>query len=142
MPWVREYTPLATVGWVEPVRLADAVDTAGAAVARVRAGATLADALADVVGTGTAEALLGPPASSDVLVTRAERTLDMGGQRRLWRDRGWPPVAASIHVTQRFDDGSGDRRRIGPASYRAPPPPVVVSNENGSGPRPSANSCS
>ena len=95
-----------------------------------------------MVGTGTAEALLEPPASADVLVTRAERTLAMGGQRRLWRDRGWPPVAASIHVTQRFDDGGGDRGRIGPASYRAPPPPVVVSNENGSGPRPSANSCS
>jgi DNA-binding transcriptional MerR regulator len=73
----------------------------------------LADALADAVGANTAEALLGPPTSSDVLVARGDRTLDISGQRWLWRDGGWEPVAASIHVTQRFDDDSA-RQRIGP----------------------------
>ena len=121
MPWVREYTPLATVGWVESVGLADAADAVDAVVARVRNGAPLADALAEVVGTGTAEALLGPPASSDVLVEQAERSLDIGGQRWLWRDGGWEPLAAAIHVTQRFDDGSGGRRRLGPVPTTADP---------------------
>ena len=113
--WVREYTPLATVGWVESVGLAAALDAVGAVVAGVRAGQRLTDALAEAVGPGAAEALLGPPASSDVLVApAAERTLEIAGQRWLWRDGGWEPVAADIHVTQRFDDGSGDRRRLGP----------------------------
>jgi len=119
-PWVREYTPLATVGWVESAGLADAVGAVDAVVARVRAGAPLADALSEAVGAGTAEALLGPPASSDVLVARAERTLDIAGQRWLWRDGGWEPVAGAIHVTQRFDD-SGDRRRIGPVPTTVDP---------------------
>ncbi len=70
--------------------------------------------------TGTAEALLGPPASSDVLVAQAARALDVGGQRWLWRDGGWEPVAASIHVSQRFDD-SGDRRLIGPVPTTVEP---------------------
>ena len=69
----------------------------------------------------TAQALLGPPASSDVLVARSDRTLDVGGQRWLWRDGGWQPVAASIHVTQRFDDDSGKRRRLGPVPTTVDP---------------------
>ena len=113
-PWVREYTPLATVGWVESVGLDAAVGAVGAVVAGVRAGAALAGALAEAVGTGTAEALLGPPAASDVLVAQAARTLEIGGQRWRWQDGGWEPVAAAIHVTQRFDDDSAGRRRIGP----------------------------
>ena len=120
VPWVREYTPLATVGWVESVGQADAVGAVDAVVARVRAGAPLAYALSEAVGAGTTEALLGPPASSDVLVARAERTLDIAGRRWLWRDGGWEPVAGAIHVTQRFDD-SGDRRRIGPVPTTVDP---------------------
>ncbi len=113
VPWVKEYTPLATVGWVESVGPAAAGDAVAAVIAAVRGGAPLADALAEAVGAGAAAALLGPPASSDVLIAQAERTLDIAGQRWLWRDGGWEPVADAIHVTQRFDDDS-DRRRIGP----------------------------
>ncbi len=120
-PWVQEYTPLATVGWVESVGLADAVGAVDAVVAAVQAGTPLADALAGAVGAGTAEVLLGPPASSDVLVARAERVLDIAGQRWLWRDGGWEPVSAAIHVTQRFDDGGGGRRRIGPVPTTVDP---------------------
>ena len=119
-PWVREYTPLATVGWVESVGDSEAVEAVDAVVAGVRAGAPLADALTDVVGAATAEALLGPPASSDVLVAQADRTLNIGGQRWLWRDGGWEPLSTSIHVTQRFDDGS-DSRRIGPVPTTVDP---------------------
>ena len=120
-PWVQEYTPLATVGWVESVGLSDAAVAVGAVVADVRAGVPLPDALAEVVGLATAEALLGPPAASDVVVAQAERTLDIGGQRWLWRDGGWEPVAAAIHVTQRFEGDSGDRRRIGPVPTTVEP---------------------
>ena len=112
--WVQEYTPLATVGWVESVGPADAGLAIGAVVAAVRGGVPLADALAEAVGPVTAEALLGPPVASDVLVAQAERTLDIGGQRWRWRDGGWEPVAAAIHVTQRFDGDREERRRIGP----------------------------
>ena len=119
-PWVQEYTPLATVGWAESIGLAAAFDAVGAVAARVRAGAPLADALAEVVGPVAAEALLGPPASSDVLVARAERTLEIAGRRWLWRDGGWEPVSAAIHVTQRFDD-DGVRRRIGPVPTTVDP---------------------
>ena len=112
-PWVQEYTPLATVGWAESVGLPAAGDAVAAVVAAVRAGAPLDDALAEAVGAGTAEALLGPPAASDVLIARAERTLEVAGRRWLWRDGGWEPLADAIHVTQRFDD-AGRRRRIGP----------------------------
>ena len=118
---MQEYTPLATVGWVESVGLADAVGAVDAVVAAVQAGTPLADALAGAVGAGTAEVLLGPPASSDVLVARAERVLDIAGQRWLWRDGGWEPVSAAIHVTQRFDDASGGRRRIGPVPTTVDP---------------------
>ncbi|MCY3847002.1 MAG: ABC transporter permease [Acidobacteria bacterium] len=121
-PWVREYTPLATVGWVESVGPAAAVDALGAVVAGVRAGAPLAAALAEASGPGVAEGLLGPPASSDILVSRAaERTLEIAGQRWVWRDGGWEPIATEIHVTQRFDDGSGDRRRLGPVPATVEP---------------------
>ena len=120
-PWVQDYTPLATVGWVESVGPAAAVDVVRTVAAAVRAGAPLADALAETVGAGAAEALLGPPASSDVLVARAERTLDIAGQRWLWRDGGWEPVSAAIHVTQRFDDDGGGRRRIGPVPTTVDP---------------------
>ena len=119
-PWVQEYTPLATVGWVESVGPAAAVDAIRVVAAGVRAGTPLADALAETVGTGTAEALLGPPASSDVLVAPAERTLEIAGRRWLWRDGGWEPAADAIHVTQRFDD-DGDRRRIGPVPTTVDP---------------------
>ena len=87
----------------------------------MRAGVPLADALAEAVGPGTAGALLGPPAASDVLVEQAERTLDIGGQRWLWRDGGWEPVAAAIHVTQRFEGDRDDRRRIGPVPMTVEP---------------------
>ena len=90
-------------------------------IAGVRAGTRLADALAAAVGAGTAEVLLGPPASSDVLVAQAERTLEIAGRRWLWRDGGWEPVSAAIHVTQRFDDDSGGRRRIGPVPTSVDP---------------------
>ena len=90
-------------------------------VAGVRAGVALADALAEAVGADTAELLLGPPASSDVLVAPAERTLDIAGRRWLWRDGGWERVAAAIHVTQRFDDDSRERRRLGPVPTTAEP---------------------
>ena len=119
-PWVQEYTPLATVGWVESVGPAAAGDAVAAVTAAVRAGAPLAVALADAVGANTAELLLGPPASSDVLVARAERTLEIAGRRWLWRDGGWEPVSAAIHVTQRFDD-DGERRRIGPVPATVDP---------------------
>ena len=112
--WVQEYTPLATVGWVESIGPADAAVAVGEVITEVRGGAPLADALAEVVGLATAEALLGPPAASDVLVAQAERTLDIGGQRWRWRDGGWEPVAGAIHVTQRFEGDRGGRRRIGP----------------------------
>ena len=118
--WVQEYTPLATVGWVESVGLAAARDAVAAVVAAVRGGAPLADALAGAVGTGAAEVLLGPPASSDILIAQADRTLEIAGQRWLWRDGGWEPVSAAIHVTQRFDDDR-DRRRIGPVPTTVDP---------------------
>ena len=113
VPWVRHYTPLATVGWVETVSAADAASAVRAVATGVRNGATLADALAGAAGADAAAALLGPPAASDLLVEEAERTLDIAGQRWTWRDGGWEPVATSIHATQRFD-GDGGRRRIGP----------------------------
>ena len=119
-PWAREYTPLATVGWAESVGLAAALDAVGAVATAVRAGAPVADALAEAVGPVAAEALLGPPASSDVLVARAERTLEIAGRRWLWRDGGWEPVSATIHVTQRFDD-DGVRQRIGPVPTTVDP---------------------
>ena len=119
-PWVQEYTPLATVGWVESVGPASAGDAVAAVVARMRAGAPLADALAEAVGAGTAEVLLGPPASSDVLIARTERTLEIAGRRWLWRGGGWEPFSAAIHVTQRFDDDR-DRRRIGPVPTTVDP---------------------
>ena len=119
--WVQEYTPLATVGWVESVGLTGASAAVDAVVAGVRAGAPLADALAGAVGAETAEALLGPPAASDVLVEQAERELEIAGRRWLWRDGGWEPLAAAIHVTQRFDDDSGERRRIGPVPATVAP---------------------
>ena len=119
-PWVQEYTPLATVGWVESVGLAAARDAVAAVTAAVRGGAPLADALAEAVGADTAEALLGPPASSDILIAQADRTLEIAGQRWLWRDGGWEPVSAAIHVTQRFDDDR-DRRRIGPVPTTVDP---------------------
>ena len=120
VPWVQEYTPLATVGWAESVGLtaAAAVD---AVIAGIRAGAPLADALAEAVGAGVAGELLGPPASSDVLVEQAERNLEIAGRRWIWRDGGWEPLAATIHVTQRFDDDSGERRRIGPVPATVEP---------------------
>ena len=119
-PWVQEYTPLATVGWVESVDQAAARDAVAAVIAAVRGGAPLADALAEAVGADTAEALLGPPASSDILIAQADRTLAIAGQRWLWRDGGWEPVSAAIHVTQRFDDDR-DRRRIGPVPTTVDP---------------------
>ena len=120
-PWVEEYTPLATAGWVEMVGPEQAAGTVRSVVAGVRAGERLAEALAEAAGADVAAALLGAPASADVLVARAERTVDIGGQRWLWRDGGWEPVAAPIHVTQRFDDDSGDRRRIGPVPSAVDP---------------------
>ena len=120
VPWVRHYTPLATVGWVETVGTADAAGAVREVASRVRDGATLADALAGAVGTDAAAALLGPPAASDLLVEEAERTLDIAGQRWTWRDGGWEPTAASIHATQRFDDDGGSRR-IGPVPTTVAP---------------------
>ena len=120
-PWVQEYTPLATVGWVESVGPAAAVDAVHAVATGVRAGAPLADVLAEAVGAGAAEALLGPPASSDISIARAERALEIAGQRWLWRDGGWEPLSAAIHVTQRFDDDSSGRRRIGPVPTTVDP---------------------
>ena len=119
--WVREYTPLATAGWVETLGPGQAAGVVRAVVAGVRVGRTFADALAEAAGEDMAKALLGAPAASDVLVARAERTLDIAGRRWRWRDGGWAPVAGSIHVTQRFEDDGGDRRRIGPVPTTVDP---------------------
>ena len=113
--WVREYAPLATLGWVEALgagQAADAVPRGGRR--RARGTDRSPKPWPDAAGADMAGALLGAPASSDVLVAREERTLDVGGTRWRWRDGGWAPVDESIHVTQRFDDDRGDRRRIGP----------------------------
>jgi len=112
--WVQEYTPLATVGWVETLGPEDAAGVVRAVVADVRAGRPLAEALAEGAGEEAAEVLLGAPASSDVLVAQGERELEVAGQRWRWRDGGWVAVDETIHVTQRFDDDRGERRRIGP----------------------------
>ncbi len=120
VPWVQEYTPLATVGWAESVGLAAAAAAVDAVVAGVRSGMPLAEALAAAAGSGTSEALLGPPAASDVLVERRARTLEIAGRRWLWRDGGWEPLPAAMHVTQRFDD-DGARRRIGPVPTTVEP---------------------
>ena len=119
--WVREYSSLATGGWVETLERGQAAGVVRAVVAGVRAGRTFADALAGAVGEDVAEALLGAPAASDVLVARAERTLDVAGRRWRWRDGGWAPVSESIHVTQRFEDDRGVRRRIGPVPTTVEP---------------------
>ena len=119
--WVQEYTPLATIGWVETLGVEQAAGAIRAVAAAVRAGTPVAAALADAAGADVAEALLGAPASSDVLVTRAERTLDVAGRRWRWRNGGWAPVAEPIHVTQRFEDDRGDRRRIGPVPTTVDP---------------------
>lgn len=135
--WIRHYTPLATVGWAESVghsagRSEDGSagrsedhSTATTAVAevirRVREGEALAQALAATVGSDAADSLLGPPASSDVHLTDAERTLEIGGQRWLWREGGWTPLTTPIHVAQRYEDGSDTRRLIGPVPTTAEP---------------------
>ena len=121
VPWVRYYAPLAAAGWLAAAGPAEAAETVGAVAAAVRAGAPLADALAGTVGPDTAAALLGPPGSSDVAVTSAARALDVEGRRWRWRDGGWEPAAEPMDVTQRFDDGSGARRRIGPVPTTVPP---------------------
>ena len=120
-PWVRHYAPLATGGWVETTGPDDAARAAGRVIADVRGGAALADAISETIGADTAAGLLGPPASSDVLVAPAERVLGISGRRWRWRDGGWAPVAESIHVTQRFEDDRGDRRRIGPVPTTVEP---------------------
>ncbi len=119
--WVREYAPLATAAWVETLGPGQAAGAVRAVVGGVRAGQTVAEALTDAAGADMAGALLGAPASSDVLVAREARTLDVGGTRWRWRDGGWARVEESIHVTQRFDDERGDRRRIGPVPTIAEP---------------------
>ena len=121
VPWVRYYAPLAAAGWLAAAGPAEAAETVGAVTAAVRAGAPLADALAGAVGPDTAAALLGPPGSSDVLVASGARGVDVEGRRWRWRDGGWEPVAAPTDVTQRFDDGSGARRRIGPVPTTVSP---------------------
>ena len=121
VPWVRRYAPLAAAGWLAAAGPAEAAETVAAVVAAVRAGAPLADALARTVGPDPAAALLGPPGSSDVVVTPAARALDVEGRRWRWRDGGWEPVAEPMDVTQRFDDGSGARRRIGPVPATVSP---------------------
>ncbi len=121
VPWVRRYAPLAATGWLAAAGPAGAAETVGAVVAAARAGAPLADALARTAGPDTAAALLGPPGSSDLVVTPAERALGVEGRRWIWRGGGWEPAAAPVDVVQRFDDGSGARRRIGPAPATVSP---------------------
>ncbi|MYJ24686.1 MAG: hypothetical protein F4080_03875 [Holophagales bacterium] len=121
VPWIRHYTPLATAAWVESIGPAEAVAAIDAVIAAVRAGEALPEALAAAVGEEDARALLGPPASSDVLVAESERTVEIAGQRWLWRDGGWEPLTVPIHVTQRYEDGSDERHRIGPVPATAEP---------------------
>ncbi len=118
-PWMRQYTPLATAGWGEAVGPDAAARAVDRVVAGVRAGTPLADALAQAVGADAAAALLGPPASSDVMVARTGRTLDVGGQRWRWRDGGWEPLSVPVRVTQRYGDGG--RRLIGPVPTTVEP---------------------
>ena len=54
---------------------------------------------------------LPPGASSDVMVARTGRTLDVGGRRWHWRDGGREPLSVPVQVTQRYADGG--RRLIG-----------------------------
>ncbi len=119
VPWIRHYTPLATAAWVESIGPAEAIAAVDNVLAAVRAGEALPQALAAAVGEGDARTLLGPPASSDVLVTESERTVEIAGQRWLWRDGGWEPLTVPIHVTQRYEDGSDERHRIGPVPATA-----------------------
>ena len=118
-PWMRQYTPLATAGWGEAAGPDAAARAVARVVAGVRAGTPLADALAQAAGADAAAALLGPPASSDVMVARTGRTLDVGGQRWRWRDGGWEPLSVPVRVTQRYGDGG--RRLIGPVPTTVEP---------------------
>ena len=63
----------------------------------------------------------------------------LGGLVAVSRGRRQRLCAAATSVDR---TEAGHTTSKGAACYRAPPPPVVVSNENGSGPRPAANSCS
>lgn len=121
VPWIRHYTPLATAAWVESIGPAEAVAAIDEVIAAVRAGEELPEALAAAAGEDDARALLGPPASSDVLVAESGRTVEIEGQRWLWRDGGWEPLTVPIHVTQRYEDGSDERHRIGPVPTAADP---------------------
>ncbi|MCY3968343.1 MAG: ABC transporter permease [Acidobacteria bacterium] len=121
VPWIRHYTPLATAAWVESIGPAEAVAAIDEVIAAVRAGGALPEALAAAIGEDDARALLGPPASSDVLVAESGRTVEIAGQRWLWRDGGWEPLTVPIHVTQRYEDGSDERHRIGPVPATTEP---------------------
>ncbi len=121
VPWIRHYAPLATAAWVESIGPADAIAAVDEVIAAARAGDALAEALAAAVGEADARVLLGPPASSDVLVAESEQEVAIAGQRWLWRNGGWEPLTVPIHVTQRYEDGSNERRRIGPVPATATP---------------------
>ncbi|MYD70307.1 MAG: ABC transporter permease [Acidobacteria bacterium] len=118
--WLQRYAPLATAGWAETLGPPQAGEAVNAVVVAVSGGQPLAGALADAAGADVAAQLLGPPASSDILVDRTARALDIGGSRWRWRQGGWEPLEVPIHVTQRFEDESGSRR-VGPVPATVDP---------------------
>ncbi|MXX84831.1 MAG: ABC transporter permease [Acidobacteria bacterium] len=121
--WAGEYAPLASAAWAEALGPREAARRALEIAARNRSGAPLGSAIASVAGGETAVALLGPPASSDVVVRGADRELNVEGLHWRWSEGGWQPASVPMHAVQRLErDPDAPGRPIGPLPQSIEPP--------------------
>ena len=121
--WVRDYAPLASLGWAVTLGNAKAAGIVREVARGVRAGTPLAEALRRTAGAEAADALLGAPVASDIAVARGEPRLAVEGERWNWVDGGWQPASAPLHVIQRFDrEADAPGPRIGPLPQEIEPP--------------------
>ncbi|WP_394843143.1 hypothetical protein LZC95_39590 [Pendulispora brunnea] len=125
--WVPAYAPLETLAWAQSIGPAEAVRIATRVADMVRLGDTVQTALEKAAGTDTRDALLGPPAASELTVTVSEAGGPQArGQRFHWEKDDWQPEAKSFDALQRFDDDTTPSRRTPLPATFDPQAPFVL----------------
>jgi hypothetical protein len=96
--WVDDYAPLSVLSWANSVPAEKVRSTVSNIVEAVRAGKTVAAALADEVGQVQAAEMLGVPLASDVRVAAAGAHPQIRGERARWQDGGWQAIGTQFEV--------------------------------------------
>ncbi|MEM6274367.1 MAG: hypothetical protein AAF735_03910 [Myxococcota bacterium] len=106
--WIPFYSPLATFSWAWSKGRTEARESVDRIVQRLAEGSSTYAAVHEELGPKDAQALLGPPLSSDLAIAAKPGLADveLSVARWRWERGGWQPIEAPLHFVELSKDGA------------------------------------